>query len=69
MRSYLIWYFKIPKRLFGGATKLDYVPEDNTARANEMTKTMYFADPEEVSLRVCSIIIMHDWIKKTEVTL
>jgi hypothetical protein len=34
-----------------------------------MTKTMYFADPEEVSMRVCSIVIMHDRIKTKEVTL
>ncbi len=68
MRLNLTKLFKIPKRL-GGGKIVDYVPEDNELRANIKTKTMYFADPEEVSMRVCSIVIMHDRIKTKEVTL
>ena len=69
MRFNLIKLLKIPKRLSGGPKKMDVVPEDNTVRANQMTKTMYFADPEEVAMRVCSIVIMHDRINKKEVSL
>lgn len=66
-----LWYLStIPKWFFGGNIEiLKDVPEDHTLRANEMTKTMYFADPEHVAIKVCSIVIMHDKIKKQEVTL
>ncbi len=56
-------------RRFSGSEYFDYIPEDKKVRANEMTKTMYFADPEEVAYKVCSVIIMHDRAKKSEVTL
>ena len=69
MRTFLMKLLKIPKKFSGGPKIVDSIPEDNTVRANEMTKTMYFADPEQVSMRVCSIIVMHDRIKKSEVAL
>lgn len=33
------------------------------------TKTNYFVDPEEVAFKLCSIVMLHDSVKKNDIKL